>query len=132
MKNIVIVVLVLMAVSFTACKKQDPNKDVEASVKSLELFNKKFVEFYSDGVISKDTLEGQDKSEYDQVKKLATQYYESVNKINKNIKEEKEKAEKGKKIHNYEEKYQKALEEYKDRIDKGSQEFIMNLEKIQE
>jgi hypothetical protein len=132
MKNIVIVAFVLLAISFTACKKQDANKDVESSVKSLELFNKKFADFYSDGVISRDTLEGEDKSEYDHVKKLATQYYESVNKINKNIKEEKEKAEKGKKIDNYEENYQKALEEYKDRIDKSSQEFMLNLEKIQE
>jgi predicted transcriptional regulator len=131
MKNIFVIGLIALAFSFTACDKEDAAKDVDYCIKKLNQFNTEFAEMYEDGLISKDTIEGEENSEYDQIKKLASQYYELVNKINSNIEEEKELAEKGKKTEGYEEAYNQTLKEREEDITKAVELFEENLKKLE-
>lgn len=132
MKKILILCVLTLAVGFASCNKEEPSKDVEVSIKKLNYFNQSFDEFMSDGVISRDTVAGEKSSEYDKVKKTATEYYELINKINGQIKDEHKRIEKGKKIHNYEEKYNKALEEKKSEIDAAVAGFEERILKLKE
>jgi ribosomal protein S20 len=131
MKKILILGMIFTAFVFTSCQKEDANKDVETAISQLKLFNQSFDEYYEDGVISKDTLAGDDNSEYDKLKKLASNYYETINNINKNVQKEVEMLNKGKKIENYDERYQEALKTHQDEIDKHTAIFEENLSKIE-
>jgi len=114
-----------------ACSKQNALEDVELSIAKLNQFNSTFENFYKDGVIEGINLKKGEKkdanSEYNQLKKLAEEYYELINRINSNIKEDKENVNKGKKSNGYEEKYKKAIESKKDEIEKVTDLFITNL-----
>lgn len=131
MKKILILGMIFTAFVFTSCQKEDANKDVETAISQLKLFNKTFDEYYSDGVIAKDTLAAEENSEYDRLKKLASNYYEAINKINKNVQKEVEMLNKGKKIENYDERYKEALKTHQDEIDKHTAIFEENLSKIE-
>lgn len=111
MKNILVLGLVMLTVLFSSCDREKPSKDVENSINKLNYFNETFAEYYQDGVISKENTLGarMDKSEYDNLKTIAAEYYELINKINSNISEEAELAAEGKKIDNYEVDYQKEI-----------------------
>ena len=131
MKNILIISILALAFAFTSCDRDKADEDVDTAIVQLEQFNNKFVEYNKDGVISRDTLEGESKSEYDKLKKIASQYYETMNKINKNVKTEKEELIEGKKTHGYEEVYNEALKANEAKIEEQSKLFIENLEKIE-
>ena len=123
-----IAVLSLMTV---ACSKQNAVEDVDLSISKLNQFNSTFEKFNQDGVIdginpTKNKEENKD-SEYRQLKKLAEEYYELINRINSNIKKDKERISKGKKSNGYEEKYIQAIESKKDEIAKATDLFIKNL-----
>ena len=131
MKKILILSgIIALAFTFSSCKKEDANKDVDDCIKKLNYFNETFIDFNQDGVISRDTLETEKKSEYDKLKKIASEYYEMMNKINSQIEDEKERLEKGKKIKGYEKEYKKALIEKQSEIDKSTASFEENLGKI--
>lgn len=129
MKNILVLGLVMLTVLLSSCDKQKPSKDVENSINKLNYFNETFTEYYQDGVISKENTLGQrmDKSEYDNLKTIATEYYELINKINSNISEEAELAAEGKKIDNYEQNYQKELAAREADILAATKKFHANL-----
>ena len=110
MKKILILSLISLAFVFTSCDRDKADEDVETAIKQLNLFNNTFEEMYADGVISKEAPNEKEKSEYDKLKKLASQYYETMNKINKNVKEEKDRVTEGKESHGYEEAYKEAIE----------------------
>ncbi len=131
MKKIIsILSLVAITFMFVSCDKVEADKDVEKCILKLNQFNEKFAELYADNVISRDTVSGKELSEYDELEKIATEYYELMNKINSQIKDEKEKAEKGKKTKGYEEAYNKALEDNKEEIEKSTTLFEQNIAKI--
>ncbi|MFP4663151.1 MAG: hypothetical protein ACLFM1_01880 [Bacteroidales bacterium] len=131
MKNPLIYVLIAFALLATSCAKDDPKSDVEALITNLEYFNNTFDKHYEDGEISMEA-EGEADSEYDELRAIANSYYESVNKINKRIKKEQQELEEGKEIDNYEEKYHEAIKEKEDELEKATEEFMENLEKIEE
>lgn len=131
MKKLVYIIgLVAFSLMLVSCDKEAADKDVENCIKKLELFNTTFDKLYSDGIISKDTLENQKSSEFDQLELIASEYYDIINKINSNIKDEHEDLEKGKKIDNYEEAYKTALDAQKDNINSATQIFQENMSKI--
>jgi methyl-accepting chemotaxis protein len=131
MKNPILYVLVIFSLVAISCDKDDAKADVEKLITNLEYFNETFDEFYEDGEISTEA-EGNQDSEYDQLRTIANSYYETVHKINKRIEEEKQEKAEGKKIDNYEENYNEAVKEKSDKLEQVSQEFIENLEKIEE
>lgn len=131
MKKILILGMIFTAFIFTACEKEDANKDVENAINQLKIFNKTFDELYADGKISKEAKTEDEDSEYDKLKKLAGNYYEAINKINKSVQKEKDLIEDGKTIENYDERYQEALKTHKDEIDKHTAIFEENLSKIE-
>jgi hypothetical protein len=118
----------VLLLSIISCSKIDVEKDVNLSIAKLNQFNNQFNEFYTDGIISKDTLQNQKSSEFDQLKKFASEYYEVINKINAQIEEEKEAASKGKKVDGYEDAYVKSIETLE--VEKATSLFIENLGKI--
>ncbi|MBN2681344.1 MAG: hypothetical protein JXR58_02440 [Bacteroidales bacterium] len=120
-----IFILGLVAFALVSCTKKDATKDVDLSIAKLEQFNKTFDELYEDGVIATDTVEGKKQSEYDELKKLASEYYESINQINTAIKEEKEDGK-----DEYSAAYKKALEEKNEKILELTAKFEENLAKI--
>lgn len=130
MKKILILGMIFTAFIFTSCQKEDANKDVKSAISQLNIFNKTFDEYNQDGVISKDTLAAEDDSEFDRLKELASQYYETINKINKNVQKEVEILKKGKKIENYDERYKDALKANQDEIDEQTSIFKENLSKV--
>ena len=132
MKKILIFGMIALAFGFASCSKEEPVKDVDACIKKLTYFNTSFEGFMEDGVISTDTITGEKSSEFDMVKKTATEYYELVNKINSQIEDEKERLEKGKKIHDYEVKYKEALEAKKAEIETAAAKFEENIAKMAE
>ncbi|HOY39145.1 MAG: hypothetical protein KBB11_02030 [Bacteroidales bacterium] len=123
-------IAVVLTLSIASCKKYDVAKDVDMSILKLNQFNDKFAEFYKDEVISKDTLENEKSSEFDQLKKIAGEYYEIINKINSQIKEDQERVKNGKKSKGYEDDYKKALSEKNDAIEKSTGLFIENMNKL--
>lgn len=127
MKKILIFGMIALAFGFASCSKEEPVKDVDTCIKKLNYFNTAFEGFMEDGVISKDTIEGEKSSEYNKIEATATEYYELINKINSQIADEKERIEKGKKIHDYELKHKEALEAKKEEIEAASALFIENL-----
>lgn len=126
MKNILVITLiVILSTSLFSCKKGDAKKDLETSIVKLKQFNNKFDELYSDGQISKDTLEGAENSEYDELKKISSEYYDVMNKINGEVEKEKEK-----KKDKYTKEYEKLLKEKNNEIEEVTSEFNKNLLKI--
>ena len=130
-KIIYFFVIVALSLTTIACSKQNAVEDVERSIAKLNQFNSTFEKFYNDGVIDGINTKGDknkdEDSEYNQLKKLAEEYYELINRINSNINEDKENVKKGKKSNGYEEKYKKAIESKKDEIEKATDLFIKNL-----
>ncbi len=122
-------ILFVIAVLFSSCKKEDALKDVGNAISKMTYFNETFDTFFEDGIIETEGV-GEEDSEYDKLKGIATEYYDIMNKINNNIKLEKEKLEKGKKIDNYEEKYLETIKEKEDEILKATKLFEENLAKI--
>lgn len=120
-----IFIIVFLSLAIVSCSKKDATKDVDLSVSKLTQFNKTFDELYEDGVISTDTIKGEEQSEYDKLKKLASEYYESINKINSTIKEEEEDGKS-----EYSEAYKKALEDKNEEILKQTQLFEENISKM--
>jgi protein subunit release factor B len=118
------------ALTFTSCNKVEADKDVDNSINKMKQFNELFDKLYEDGVISKEAKD-KEESEFDQLKAVANEYYEIINKINNNIKEDNENVERGKKSNNYEEAYKKALDERKDDIKEVTKIFEDNLNKIE-
>jgi hypothetical protein len=131
MKNPILYVLVIFSLFASSCTKDDAKADVEKLFTNLEYFNETFDDFYEDGEISTEA-EGSQDSEYDQLRAIANSYYETVNNINKRIEKEKQEKAEGKKIDNYEETYNEAVKAKIDKLKQESQEFIKNLEKIEE
>ncbi len=130
MKKILIILLPLALILLSSCNKQEPAKDLDTCVKKLHIFNKTFADFNADGVISKEKV-GKKDSEYAQLKKIANEYYEALNKVNDNIAEEKEKIKKGDaKINEYETAYKQELEKRKAEIEKATSLFMENLNKM--
>jgi len=132
MKKLTILSLVILAFSFTACDKENANKDVENCINKLNHFNTTFNEYNADGVISKEKNLGKrkDQSEFGNLKKIASEYYELMNKINSNIADEKEALEKGKKIDDYEKKYRESIMTSKSEIEKATSIFNKNIEEM--
>ncbi|HBS86208.1 MAG: hypothetical protein A2W91_09445 [Bacteroidetes bacterium GWF2_38_335] len=121
MKKITKILLAgVLCLFLASCSKKDAVKDLDFSLKKLEVFNEKFDELFKDGVISTEA-KGDEKSEYDQLKTLAGEYYESINKINTALKEGDE---------DYVAAHKKALEEKQADIDKLTAKFMENLEKM--
>ena len=116
----------ILIIIFSSCKKEDAAKDVNASISKLSYFNETFEEFYADGEISTEA-NGEEKSEYDKLKKIGSEYYDLINKINNQVKKEKEDREEGKKVKNYEEAYKKALKDNNEKIEAVFKEFQKNL-----
>ncbi|MCP4178738.1 MAG: hypothetical protein GY756_13315, partial [bacterium] len=116
MKNIIkITLIVLISGILFSCKKPDAKKDVKDTIIKLKQFNNKFNELYTDGQISKDTIEGSDKSEYDELKKIASEYYDVMNRVN-NAKNEEKEDNKDK----YTKEYESLLEEKKSEIEENA------------
>jgi flagellar biosynthesis/type III secretory pathway protein FliH len=126
MKKILILGFVALALVFTSCKKENPEKDVQNSINKLTYFNNSFNEFNADGVI---TVEGED-NEFGQLKKIASDYYEAINKINTKVTEDRDKVAEGKKSTGYEEAYKAAIKELDAEISKATTEFTANMEKL--
>lgn len=122
--------IIIISISIMSCTKNDAVKDLDLCIAKLNQFNQKFAELNKDGVIAKDTVANAKESEFDQLKKIAGEYYDAINKINSNIKEEHEKVAKGKKSAGYEDAYKKAIETKKAEIDKATALFIENINKI--
>jgi effector-binding domain-containing protein len=132
MKKIVyLLIFVSMTLSMVSCKKDDAQKDVDICITKLNLFNTKFAELYTDAVISKDTLENQTLSEYDALKKIASEYYEIMNKINTNIEKEIVLTSEGKETEGYEAAYKAALETKKAEIQQVTSLFEQNISKME-
>lgn len=132
-KLINIFFLVVIAVAVISCgKKHDANKDVDSCIIKLKYFNNTFSEKYKDSIISRDTADNKGSSEYDDLKKIANEYYELMNSINSAISDEKKAKAEGKKISGYEKLYIQALEERKEEIDRETVLFMDNLSKIEE
>lgn len=129
MKKIYLIPFALI-ILFSSCKKDDASKDVETAIAKINYFNETFAILYEDGVISTEAPNKDEKSEYDQLKKIAAEYYDMMNKINSNIEEEKEKLKKGKKIDNYEATYLSIVKEKNEEISKATQLFEENLSKM--
>lgn len=125
-KLLYIIGLVFVVFSLTSCDKEDAGKDIDNSITKLKIFNKEFQELNNDGVISK---EGE-KSEYSELKNLAGEYYESINKINTNIENERKAKEEGESIDGYEDAYNAALAEKQSEITAATKEFTENLNKL--
>ncbi|MDD2562842.1 MAG: hypothetical protein PHU27_01330 [Salinivirgaceae bacterium] len=122
-KLLYIISLVALVISFSSCKKEDAAKDVDNSITKLKLFNNKFQELNSDSVISRDG----ENSDYETLKALAVDYYESMNKINSQIEEERKAIEKGESGDGYIDAYKKALDEKQSEIEAATTEFTENL-----
>ncbi|MDD4086932.1 MAG: hypothetical protein PHP48_06790 [Bacteroidales bacterium] len=131
MKNLFFLAIILTSFVFTSCQKEDANKDVETAINQLKIFNQTFSKFYQDGVISKDTLANNDNSEYDMLKKLASNYYETINRINKNVQKGAEKLKKGNKSEHYEDQYKSAISNQSEEIELLTSNFINNLQRIE-
>jgi len=80
----------LNEIVFASCKKEDAVKDVESTINKLNYFNETFNTFYADGVISKESQKEDEKSEFEKLKSIATEYYDLMNKINNTCKDDKE------------------------------------------
>jgi peptidoglycan hydrolase CwlO-like protein len=133
MKKLLVLSAIAIAVVLSSCSKLEPNKDVENCINKLNYFNTQFAEYYADGVISTEKNLGKrkDKSEYDNLKSIASEYYELVNKINSTVEEEAEKKEKGKKIEDYEVNYKKEVANRSADIQKATKLFEENLMKLE-
>ena len=132
MKKIFLYIPIILALLLaTSCKKKaDASKDVVNAVNKLNYFNKTFTDLYSDGEISK--VEDEDKnSEFKDLRTIASEYYEMMNKINTNIEDEKEDLAKGKSIDDYEKKYKEALEANSEELNKATKLFEENLSKME-
>ncbi len=116
--------------SFISCKKENPVKDLDNAVNKIKAFNTKFEEFYSDGIISKESSSEKEKSEYETLKKIATQYYDIMNKINTNIKLEKKDLNKGETIGKYQAEYERLVKEREKEIKEITEIFNENLTKF--
>lgn len=127
LKNIFSVII--LSLFFVACGKIEVEKDVNNCINKLNRFNNLYTTFSQDGVISKEKTDKND-AEFDQLKKVASEYYELVNKINSEITKEKEKLKKGKKIKGYEKKYQEILKAKQTEIEKATKLFEENLSKL--
>lgn len=125
-KLLYIISLAALVISSSSCKKEEAAKDIENSLTKLSVFNNKFQELYSDSIITKDGIN----SEFEQLKSLAADYYEVMNKINGHIEEERKAKEKGESIDGYEDAYKTALKEKESIIEKTTTEFIENLNKL--
>ncbi len=123
--------LVLMAIFFTSCSKLEVDKDVDNCIVKMKLFNNKFEELYNDKKISKEAESGQDASEFEQLKKNASEYYELMNKINSAIEDERKEVEEGGKAEGYEDEYNRILENRKGEINSVTETFMNNLKKIE-
>lgn len=130
MKKIILYAIVFFAITISACNKEDANKDVNASIKKLELFNDTFAEFYADGKISTEIAEGEKKSEFDQLKQIGSEYYDLINKINNQVRKEKEAIEEGDNSGKYQDQYSKTLEDNTAEINKAKELFEKNMEII--
>lgn len=128
MKKIILFAFIGLALVFTSCGKEDAPKDVDNCIKKLNFFNEKFADFNSDGIISKEAISNKEKSEFAQLKKIATEYYELINKVNAQIAEEKERIAKGKKTKDYQGKYQKALDDMRGDLEPVTNQFLSNME----
>jgi seryl-tRNA synthetase len=115
-----------LLIFLSSCNKIEADKDVDNCINKLNLFNNDFEKFYEDGVISKDTLDNEESSEYDKLNKLASEYYELVNNINNQLD-----SEKNKKAQEYKEAHQKALENKDEEINSATALFEENLKKMQ-
>jgi hypothetical protein len=115
-----------LLIFLSSCNKIEADKDVDNCINKLNQFNKNFEKFYEDGIISKDTLENEESSEYDKLNKLASEYYDLVNNINNQLD-----SEKNKKAEEYKEAHQKALENKGDEINSATALFEENLKKMQ-
>ncbi len=122
--------LMLIMFTFTSCKKQNAEKDLENAINKLNFFNQKFDEFYQDGVISKKAANDNESSEYDQLKRIATEYYELINKINKTVADIDAKLKDGEE-NKYRTAYVAATKKREAEIDKVFDEFKQNVEKIE-
>jgi len=106
MKKILIYLPLIIAMfTLTSCNKDDANEDVQNVIAKINYFNATFETFYADGVISTDEPDDKTDSEYDQLKSIASQYYDLMNKINKNIEDEREDLDDGQTIGEYEQLY---------------------------
>lgn len=130
-KTLYLIGIFALVLSFTACNKVEADKDVDNSINKMKQFNELFDKFYEDGVISKEAKDDKEESEFDQLKAVANEYYEIINKINNQIKEDKENVERGKESNNYEEAYKKALDDRKADIEEATKAFEANLNKIE-
>lgn len=131
MKKILYLIGVILFAGFlTSCDKEDAVKDLDNSIVKLKIFNKKFQDFYSDGVISR--IKDDKSSEFNQLKDLANEYYESMNKINSQIETARLEKKEGAKEEGYEEAYKKALNERNSEIEALTSEFIENIQKLNE
>ena len=126
MKKLFLYLPIILIIIVSSCKKEDATKDVNASISKLSYFNETFEEFYADGKISTEA-NGEEKSEYDKLKKIGSEYYDLINKINNQVKKEKEDREEGKKVKNYEEAYKQALKDNNEKIEEVFKEFQKNL-----
>lgn len=127
MKKFLILGLVAVAFVFTSCNKENATEDVDKAIKKLEYYNETFADFYSDGVIDTVQVDKKTKSEAERLKKIATEYYEMINKINSNVKDEREDVEKGKKSKGYEDAYKAALEAKAEEMNAAYELFAKNV-----
>ena len=128
MKKILLYLPIVLLLALVSCSKEEASKDFESSISKLNSFNETFEKFYEDGIISKEKPEGQDYSEYEKLKKIGSEYYDSINKINNQISKEKESLEKGKKIKGYEESYKQVLKKNETRVNEITTLFQKNIE----
>lgn len=129
-KTLLYIPLVLVMILFASCKKEDAAKDVENAINKLIVFNNTFDELYADGVISKEAPNEDEDSEYDKLKQIASQYYETMNKINRTVEEEAEDLKDGE-VNEYEAEYKKVVEEKASEIEEATKKFEENLGKIE-
>ncbi len=134
MKKLIMLSAIAIAVVLSSCSKLEPDTDVENCINKLNYFNTQFEEYMADGVISTEKTLGKqkDKSEYDNLKTIASEYYELMNKINSTIKEkEEETGSKKEKIEEYEKGYEQELTKRNAEIEKATQLFKANLIKLE-
>lgn len=121
---------VILTLSLASCKKYDVAKDVDLCILKLNQFNDKFAELNKDEVISRDTLVNEQNSEFDQLKKIAGEYYEILNKINSQIADDQERVKDGKESKGYEDTYKKIISDKSDVLEKSTSLFIENINKM--
>ncbi len=129
-KILLIIVSLFLLFSLTSCKKEDATKDFENSIEKLKYFNTQFETYYADGVISKKSSGKGEVSEFDDLKKIATEYYELMNKINRTVEAEREDLKDGQTVSEYEKLYQELENIAKEKQDVLAKNDVEALEAI--